>query len=347
MIWKRRGKMSGKKLAILILTCILLLFICGCNRTTCSPYLEILASGSAEAENLDPYWTSDTVDNPAEQVVSVPWLGGMEGMPGYTLKGTVLYVGQGSAAVFCSGGEYVIVDCGSSSGYEQNLIAFLKKLEPVSIKYLILTHWDVDHIASAKGVLQNFQVDTVIGSGYTLSEEFRTYTSLMGYISENAVPFIVPAAGSRYFFGDCEITFNGPVREYEDENSNSLSMIISDGKSSLYIGGDTTVESEKDIIGSGAELKSDIYICNHHGSSSSSCKAFIEAVSPEYTVISCGSGNDYGHPARTVLERIQDSGSALYRTDTQGDINFWLYESGPVFELLPTDNWEPGSSNGI
>ena len=58
----------------------------------------------------------------------------------------------------------------------------------------------------------------------------------------------------------------------------------------------------------------------HHGSSNASSYRFLRETNPEAVVISCGYDNSYGHPHRETLERIEDLGAALYRTDTQGTI---------------------------
>ena len=67
-------------------------------------------------------------------------------------------------------------------------------------------------------------------------------------------------------------------------------------------------------------LESDVYLASHHGSEGSSSEAFMRAVSPSAVVISAGAGNSYGHPTRTVLDRVKACGAALYRTDLQGTI---------------------------
>lgn len=58
----------------------------------------------------------------------------------------------------------------------------------------------------------------------------------------------------------------------------------------------------------------------HHGSSTSSSQAFLQAVKPKYAVISVGVGNSYHHPEEEALQRLQSIGAEIYRTDLQGNI---------------------------
>lgn len=58
----------------------------------------------------------------------------------------------------------------------------------------------------------------------------------------------------------------------------------------------------------------------HHGSITSSSSKFINQVKPKYAIISVGKNNDYGHPNKTILERLRKIGTKIYRTDENGTI---------------------------
>lgn len=74
------------------------------------------------------------------------------------------------------------------------------------------------------------------------------------------------------------------------------------------------------MLHAGYDLRSDVLKCGHHGSSTSTSAAFLQAVQPTYAVISCGVDNDYGHPHRETLDKLNDAGVQIYRTDEQDTI---------------------------
>lgn len=82
--------------------------------------------------------------------------------------------------------------------------------------------------------------------------------------------------------------------------------------------GDAEIQSENDILASGAAVKSDLLKVGHHGSSTSTGEEFFKAVSPSVTVIMCGKDNSYGHPHKETLQTLQNT--ELWRTDLQGTI---------------------------
>ena len=70
----------------------------------------------------------------------------------------------------------------------------------------------------------------------------------------------------------------------------------------------------------GLDVHADVLKMGHHGSRTSSGKAFLEQVSPALCVISCGAGNDYGHPHEETLEKLEKRGITPFRTDQDGTV---------------------------
>ena len=67
-------------------------------------------------------------------------------------------------------------------------------------------------------------------------------------------------------------------------------------------------------------MSADVFKAGHHGSRTSSSDALLDAINPQYAVISCGAGNKYGHPNQEILEKFSARNIEVYRTDTQGTV---------------------------
>jgi competence protein ComEC len=141
-------------------------------------------------------------------------------------------------------------------------------------------------------------------------------------VSDNKIPITHPAVGDTFSLGSANISILGPINNsYDEENNYSLIIRITHDTTSYIITGDATYLSENEVVKKyGNELNSDVYIVGHHGSVSSSSIKFLKAVSPEYSIISVGSENEYGHPHKEVISRLQAINSEIYRTDISGTI---------------------------
>jgi competence protein ComEC len=58
---------------------------------------------------------------------------------------------------------------------------------------------------------------------------------------------------------------------------------------------------------------------SHHGSNDQSAELH-ETLRPEFTIISVGEGNGYGHPGKDLMNLLAQSGSQVLRTDLHGSI---------------------------
>ena len=112
--------------------------------------------------------------------------------------------------------------------------------------------------------------------------------------------------------------------------------MVTYGKNKFLFTGDAEREEEKDILSQGADLDADVLKVGHHGSSNASSYMFLRAVMPEYTVISVGADNSYGHPSDACLSRLRDAGTLVCRTDLQGDIN--VKSDGRIIDITLQKN---------
>jgi competence ComEA-like helix-hairpin-helix protein len=107
-----------------------------------------------------------------------------------------------------------------------------------------------------------------------------------------------------------------------DVNANSVVARLTYGRTSFLFMGDAEADTERALLKRGAELSARVLKVAHHGSSYSTSSEFLAKVKPEQAVISCGRGNDYGHPAPETLERLKKAHVEVHRTDLDGGIVF-------------------------
>jgi len=84
--------------------------------------------------------------------------------------------------------------------------------------------------------------------------------------------------------------------------------------------GDASITTEKEILDKYNLTNIDVLKVGHHGSKTSSSIEFITEINPNYSIISVGKNNRYGHPNKEVLNNLKDS--KIYRTDQDGSIMF-------------------------
>jgi len=115
-----------------------------------------------------------------------------------------------------------------------------------------------------------------------------------------------------------------PVRSIND---NSLVIAIHYRGRALLFTGDLEAEGEELLVAAGV-ARADVVKVPHHGSPTSSSRALTEATQPAIAVISCGRGNTFGFPARTVLARWEAAGARIARTDSDGAITVVVDAAG-------------------
>ncbi len=250
-------------------------------------------------------------------------------------------VGQGDATLIESDGHYMLIDAGNNDKGTA-LQLYLQKQGVEKLDYLVLTHSDADHIGGADVIVTKFDIDTVFFGDF--EKDNKTYEELITALDSKDLPYSTPKVGSVYELGNAAFTIVAPNRTYEDANNSSIALVLADGDNTFLFTGDCEAEAENDILAKGLNIDCDVYKVGHHGSRTSSSKAFLEAVTPTYGVISCGEGNDYGHPHAEPLNNLRSMGVQIFRTDEQGSIIAYSDGSEITWNCAPSDSWQVGES---
>lgn len=239
-------------------------------------------------------------------------------------------VGQGDCTLIRCGDEAMLIDAGDN--YHGTAVQkYLEEAGIDELKYCVCTHPDADHIGGMDVVLSKFDVDAVI---MTEDEnDTATYRDLIDTIDYWDVEVIHPQLGDVYTLGDARLVVCGPTKVYEDRNNNSIVIALFYENTSFLWNGDAGKEAEKDMIEEETIQCADVIMIGHHGSSSSTSEEYLDAVDPQYVVISCGADNDYGHPHDEVMELLEERGIEIYRTDINGTIE--IISTGEDIQINP------------
>ena len=231
-----------------------------------------------------------------------------------------LDVGQADAAILQCGDEVMMIDGGESSDSSLIYSYLTKTLGITHIDYMIATHPHSDHIGGLSGALNACSVGVVYSP--VRNYDSKQFSSLVKYVQKQGRELTVPEIGDSFAFGDAQVQFLSPMKEYSNINDCSIVVRITHGNNTFLFTGDAEWDAEHDMVDSGYDLSAAVLKVGHHGSDTSSSYVFLREVMPKYAVISCGEGNSYGHPTEAVLSRLRDVGAQVFRTDLQGDVVF-------------------------
>jgi competence protein ComEC len=241
------------------------------------------------------------------------------------LSVTILDIGQGDAILIESpAGHRILVDGGPSGARLLNALGRALPVWERRIDLIVLTHPQDDHVTGFVELLRRFEVGAALAG--PLGGESGAYLAFRQELTRRRVPLFTTAAGQRIDLGDgvsLEVLAppeDGPHGTEDDVNNNSIVLRLVHGDVSFLLTGDLAAEGEVALLASGAGVRSTVLKVGHHGSDGSTMPWFLEAVQPEFAVISSGEDNTFGHPSPTT--RLRLAGIPLLRTDRNGDVRF-------------------------
>lgn len=249
---------------------------------------------------------------------------GGRGSASGTLEVYFFDVGQGdSELIRLPGGENILIDAGTSST-EDELVGELRSLGAETLDLVVATHPHADHIGGMAAVIDAFDVRQVVMPRISESDTptTKTYENLLQSIADKGLTITPAEPGDELLSsGGAVLTVLAPNGEdYGDLNNYSVVLRLTYGEDSFLFTGDAEEASEEEMLSLDWPLTATVLKCGHHGSETSTSPAFLDAVSPQYAVISCGVDNDYGHPDAVTLEKLEAAGAEVFRTDLQGTI---------------------------
>lgn len=228
--------------------------------------------------------------------------------------------GQADAAVIHAQGKTWIIDAGD----DYSPVCDYVTAASLGVDAVFLSHPHRDHAAGLEELLDQRPPKIIyVPKGWFDVEADESVQKAIEHAQSLEIPIVELSAGDVVALTDdvCATVYN-PSDITDDVNDMSLVLNVEYRSASVLFTGDLS-ENARTL-----ELpNADILKVPHHGSAKACGRRFIQAVSPEISVISVGE-NRYGHPSDETIQRLVRAGSAVYRTDQCGAISFRLRRDG-------------------
>ena len=238
--------------------------------------------------------------------------------PKPALKVIVFDVGQGTSVFVKTANHGLLYDTGAAwtdkfTAVKSVILPYLQAKGLQQLDKLVLSHSDKDHIGDYRYLLQKLAINQIeSGQADTFKEKVDSCQNINAWQWDN-------------------IHFEYLSAPIEDKKDNNFSCVlkITTGNKTVLLTGDIEQSQEQSLLKVyGKQLKSDVLLVPHHGSKSSSSRTFLQQVSAKIAISSNGYLNRFGHPDKLIVNRYQQLGIKLYRTDQDGAIKVVLNPQG-------------------
>lgn len=241
------------------------------------------------------------------------------------LEISFLAVGQGDSIVLSTpGNKHILVDGGGYAGPgstqgRYTVLPYLKYRGIRTLEIVFISHFDADHAAGILDIIETRKVKVLV---FPVNfERNEIAEEIIAKAKRYNIPVLLTREGDCFQLDEVFFRVLNPSADFRglSSNDNSLVLRVEYRDFSLLLTGDLEKEGENRLLGGELPLQSSVLKFGHHGSNSSSSEKFLKAVSPLEGIISAGK-NNYGHPAREILERSSRLGIRLWRTDEAGAV---------------------------
>ncbi len=205
----------------------------------------------------------------------------------YDFKVYFFNAGKADAILLSKNNQYIMIDTGEES-LSNEILDYFKKNNITKLEYLIITHFDKDHVGSASSIIENIEIGEVLQSNSPKESDY--YTKYLNALEEkNIIPRTVSSNYS-ISLDDIEITVNGPETIYEKNESNNSSLIVSMNykNTSFLFMGDSENARIKDFVSNNTNTYDFIKI-PYHGNYLKRLDNLLESTKSKYGVITCSS----------------------------------------------------------
>ncbi len=240
-------------------------------------------------------------------------------------------VGQADSILITNNDASMLIDAGNNEDGE-DVVNFIKDKGITKLDYVVGTHPHEDHIGGLDDVINS---DLEITNIYMpkIETTTKTFEDVIDAIENKGLSITSPKKGDTFTVGNATLeVMTDSILDEDNLNLSSITLLMQYGNNKFLFMGDAEAENEE----TRDWPKVDLLKVGHHGSNTSSSDKFLNETKPTYSIIMAGKGNSYGLPTEETLNKLQNIGSIIYRTDLNGTIT--VTSDGENIEISTSKN---------
>lgn len=228
------------------------------------------------------------------------------------LKMTFLDTGK-SDCIVIEAGESVVVNDAADEDDQEMICGFLDSLQTGRIEYLILSHFDKDHIGSAAMLIRRYEVGCVLMPDY--QEDSEPYLALMEALKETGTESMRLRENYQFSLEGIEFYVDAPREgSYENDNNYSLITCVTNKENRILLMGDAQKQRTEEFLDCTLAQESwDLIKMPHHGDYNKRLRDLFAKVQPRYAVFTAGA--ERSRVEAETLDLLKENRCSAFYTD--------------------------------
>lgn len=243
-----------------------------------------------------------------------------------SLTVAALDIGKADAIVIHTENKAMLIDTGEKDDGGK-VLKYLETQGITKLDYMLITHYDKDHVGGADRILRSIEVSEVIRPDYVgVREEYKIFVA---DIAELGITDQVMSAGCEdltFMLDDARVNVNAAgkinyVNSSGDVEDNNFSLVtrLQHGNKVLLFTGDSEDDRLAELIASDKDWSADYLKVPYHGNYTKRTASFIKRVNPTYAVICDSEKNPADEATIAALSKSEvfctKSGSVIAVSD--------------------------------
>ena len=233
----------------------------------------------------------------------------------YDFKVYFFKAGKADSILISNNDKYILIDTGEAD-LADDILTYFRNNNITKLDYLIITHFDKDHVGSASEIINSIEIDNILQSNSPKESEY--YNNYIEALENKSITPNTVSGDLEFTLGDFNVVVNGPDKTYDSNESNNSSLIVSiNYKDTNYLFmGDSQNDRIKDYLSEHSDKKYDFIKIPYHGHFQKQLDNLLEAVNPKYAVITCSNSEMEDDETVNLLKQL----NIKYYVTRQGSI---------------------------